>query len=246
MFSYIWHTVFFDPVYNALVFFIDVFPFGDVGLAIIATVIVVKAFLLPLSIKAAKTQKIMKELEPKLKAIKDKFKDKKDEQARAMMELYKQAGMNPFASILLLFIQIPFVIAIYFAVSSGGGVALPGINSDLLFSFVPTPGSVSMDFLGHFNIDEKSLFLAVLAGFTQFISTRLMMPTIKKDESDIDADTKPSLKDDFARNMQFQMKYVMPVFIVFIAYSFSATIALYFVVSNMVQIAQEIFIRKHR
>ena len=42
MFTYIWHTLFFDPVYNTLVFFIDTIRNGDVGLAIIATVIVVK------------------------------------------------------------------------------------------------------------------------------------------------------------------------------------------------------------
>ena len=75
MFTYIWHTVFFDPVYNGLVFFIDMIPGGDVGVAIIATVMVVKILLFPISIKAAKTQKLMKELEPKLKAIKEEFKD---------------------------------------------------------------------------------------------------------------------------------------------------------------------------
>ena len=244
MFTYIWHTIFLDPVYNGLVFFIDVMPRGDVGLAIIATVIVVKFCLLPLSIKAVKTQKIMKELEPKLKELKEKFKDKREEQAKAMMELYKEAGMNPFASILLLFIQIPFVIAIYFAVSKGGGIPLPGINTDILYSFIPNPSLVSMEFWGQFNIAEKSLLLAVLAGVTQFFSTRLSMPSLPKVEKAPDA--KPNLKDDFARNMQFQMKYVMPVFIIFIAYSFSATIALYFVVSNLVQIAQEFYVRKHR
>lgn len=244
MFSYVFHTVFFDPVYNALVFFIDVIPGGDVGLAIIATVIVVKFCLLPLSIKAVKTQKIMKELEPKLKELKEKYKDKKEEQAKAMMALYKDAGMNPFASILLLFIQIPFVIAIYLAVSRGGGISLPGINTDILYTFIPNPSMVSMEFLGQFDITQKSLVLALLAGVTQFFSTRLSMVAMPLKERDKDA--VPNLKDDFARNMQFQMKYVMPVFIIFIAYSFSATIALYFVVSNLVQITQELYVRKHR
>lgn len=244
MFSFIWHTFFFDPVYNGLVFFIDILPDGDVGLAIIAIVILVKFCLLPLSIKAVKTQKIMKELEPKLKDLKEKFKDKREEQAKAMMALYKDAGMNPFASILLLFIQIPFVIAIYFAVSSGGGVPLPGINSNILYAFIPNPAQVSMEFLGQFDITQKSLVLALLAGVTQFFSTRLSMAYMAVKEKEPGA--APNLKDDFARNMQFQMKYVMPVFIIFIAYSFSATIALYFVVSNLVQIGQELYVRKHR
>jgi len=57
MFSFIWHTFFFDPVYNGLVFFIDVVPGGDVGIAIILMTIVVKIILLPLSLKAARTQR---------------------------------------------------------------------------------------------------------------------------------------------------------------------------------------------
>ncbi len=87
MFKDIWHTFFFDPVYNALVFFIDVIPGGDVGLAIIATVILVKTILLPVSIKAVKTQRVMREIEPQLKEIKEKNKDDKQAQAQAMMEV---------------------------------------------------------------------------------------------------------------------------------------------------------------
>jgi YidC/Oxa1 family membrane protein insertase len=80
MFSYIWHTFFFDPVYNVLVFFIDVMPGGDVGLAIIATVILVKLVLLPVSIKAVKTQKVMRDIEPKLlkKTIKTIEKNRRE------------------------------------------------------------------------------------------------------------------------------------------------------------------------
>ncbi len=76
MFSTIWHTFFFDPVYNGLVFFIDVVPNGDVGLAIVATTIVVKFILLPLSVRAVKTQAAMREIEPRLKKIKEKIKCK--------------------------------------------------------------------------------------------------------------------------------------------------------------------------
>ncbi len=46
--------------------------------------------------------------------------------------------------------------------------------------------------------------------------------------------------------MHLQMKYVMPVFMIFVAYAFSAAIALYFVVSNITQIIQELIVKKHR
>jgi YidC/Oxa1 family membrane protein insertase len=242
MFNYIWHTFFFDPVYNGLVFFIDVIPGGDVGLAIIATVIVVKTILLPLSIKAAKTQRIMREIEPKLKELKEKFKDKREEQAQAMMQIYRDGGINPFASIFLMFLQIPIIIALYFSVYSGGGVALPAINTDILYAFIAAPEFVNMNFMGIVDITGRSLVLALLAGVTQYFQVTLAMPALPPR----DPKAAPSFKDDFARNMQLQMRYVMPVVIFFVAFAASAAIALYFFVSNTVAILQEFHVRKHR
>lgn len=242
MFNYIWHTFFFDPVYNGLVFFIDVIPGGDVGLAIIATVVVVKTILLPLSIKAAKTQRVMREIEPKLKEIRETLKDKRQEQGEAMLKLYREAGISPFASILLIFLQIPIIIALYFSVYTGGGIALPAINTDLLYSFVWIPEIVNMNFLGILDITGKSIVLAFLAGITQFYQVKLAMPAL----APRDPDAAPNFKEDFGRNMQLQMRYVMPVIIFFVAYYISAAIALYFFVSNLVAILQEIYIKKHR
>jgi YidC/Oxa1 family membrane protein insertase len=242
MWSYIWHTFFFDPVYNSLVFFIDVVPGGDVGIAIILTTILVKTILLPLSIKAVKTQYVMRQIEPKLREIKETFKDNREEQARKMLELYRESGINPFASVLLLFVQIPIIIALYFAVARGGGVPLPDINTDLLYAFIPAPETASMLFLGSFDILARSLPLAFLAGFTQFIHAQLAIPPVAKRE----AGAAPSFKDDFTRSMTMQMKYVMPVIIFIFAYSLSAAIALYFTISNLTSIAQEYIVRRHR
>ncbi len=242
MFSYIWHTFFFDPIYNSLVFFIDVMPLGDVGLAIIATVVLVKLVLLPISIKAVQTQKAMRDIDPKLRAIKEEFKDKREEQARAMMTVYKEAKINPFASIFVLLLQIPIVIALYYAVYSGGGVALPNINTELLYSFIAAPVEITMNFLGIVDIAGKSIILALLAGITQYIQVRLVMPK----PPELAPDAKPNMKDEIMRNMHTQMKFVMPVLVAVIAYTISAAIALYFVVSNLATIAQELYVRKHR
>jgi YidC/Oxa1 family membrane protein insertase len=242
MFNYIWHTFFFDPVYNGLVFFIDIMPGGDVGLSIIATVIIVKTILLPLSIKAAKTQRVMREIEPKLKEIRETLKDKRQEQGEAMLKLYREAGISPFASIILIFLQIPIIIALYFSVYSGGGIALPAINTEILYSFVWIPELVNMNFLGLLDITGKSLLLAFLAGVTQYYQVKLAMPELPPR----DPNAVPNFKEDFGRNMQLQMRYVMPVIIFFVAYYISAAIALYFFVSNLVAVLQEIYIKKHR
>jgi len=263
MFNYIWHTFFFDPIYNALVFFIDIFPGGDVGLAIVATVFLVKTILLPVSIKAAKTQRIMKEIEPQLKELKETHKEDREAFARATMETYRTAGMNPFASIFLIILQIPLLISIYFAVIGlyppvvdGAPVEEVGflsvfageaskdivINSTDLYSFVPVPTESNRFFLNQFDITDKSILLAVIVGLTQFLVVSLTMPKVApRKEGD-----KPDMKEDFMRNMQVQMKYVMPILMGVIAYSISVAIALYFLVSNITALLQEIFVRKHR
>lgn len=238
--SSIWHTVFFDPIYNTLVFFIDAVPKEDVGIAIVCTVVVVKLLLLPLSLKAIRTQLAMREVEPELARIRETYKDKREIQAMKTMELYKTAGINPFSSILLLFIQIPVVFALYFAVSKGGGIPLPEINATILYSFIPNPGTASMIFLGVLDITKKSILLALAAGIMQFFYTKLSLPKPKERAKD----AKPDFKEDFARSMHVQMRYMMPVLITLVAYSTSATIALYFFVSNVMGVMQEIVVRK--
>lgn len=241
MWSYIWHTFFFDPVYNSLVFFIDILPGGDVGLAIVCTVIFIKIIMLPFSIKVTKMQAGMRRIDPKIKKIKKDITDKQ-EQARAMMELYKEENIKPFSSILLMFVQFPIIISLYLAVSNGAGFPFPDINIDLLYWFVSRPEAPSMMMLGFFDITLRSLPLAILAGATQFLHIHLSMPKMEpKKEGE-----EPSMKEDFARSMQMQMRYVMPVIIAVVAYTLSAAIALYFTVSNVMAIAQEFVIKRHR
>ena len=241
MWSTIWYTFFMDPVYNSLVFFIDLLPSEDVGVAIVLTVVFIKIIILPLSIKVTKMQAVMRELDPKIKELKKTITDRQ-EQAKAMMELYKTEGINPFASIFLLLIQFPIIIALYLAVSGVGGVALPEINTDLLYAFIPIPDNPSMFMFGLFDITRKSVVLAVLAGVTQALHVHLSMPKLEPKKEDAE----PDLKEDFARSMQLQMRYVMPIIITIVAYTLSAAIALYFTVSNLMAIAQEFVIRKHR
>lgn len=239
--SWLWHTFFFDPVYNGLVFFIDVIPGGDVGLSIIAITLVVKFVLLPLSAKAAKTQRVVRELEPTLAELKEKHKDDREALARATMAAYREAGINPFSSIFLMLLQIPIVIALYFSVYQGGGVPLPGINTDLLYAFVPAPQTVDMIFLGFVDIAQKSLPLALLAGLTQFAQARIAFP-----KPPPRAAGASDLKADFARSMHLNMRYVLPIMITFIAYTLSASVALYFTVSNLFALAQELYLRRHK
>jgi len=228
------NTFFYNPLYNGLIFLIDVVPFADVGLAIIALTVVVKLILFPLSKKAVRTQIIMRAVEPELKKLKEKYKDKQ-EQARKVMQFYKEKGINPFSGVLLIFIQIPIILALYWVFFRGG---LPEINTDILYSFIQEPKLINMDFLGQINMSGRSLLLAAMAGISQYFQIKYSLPPMK------DRTENASLKDDLARSFQLQMRYFLPFFIFIFSYFISAAVALYWVTSNMFAIGQEIIIRR--
>lgn len=241
MFSLLWHSVFFDPIYNALILILNHVPGGDVGLAIVILTIVIKLILLPLSLSAAKTQRAMRVIEPELTKIKEKHKGDREKLARATMDAYREAGIRPFASIFLILIQLPVIIALYLALAFGGGIPFPEINTTLLYAFVPTPDAVSMLFLGIVDMAGRSLPLALLAGATQFLHTRLSLPPLAPRTKG----AAPNFKDDFAHSMQLQMRYVLPIIITVVAYTISAAIALYFLVSNLMAVATELIVRRN-
>src|SRR3989344_1254116 len=99
MISSIFHAALYNPIYNALVALVAVIPGGEVGVAVIALTIVIRIVLLPLSLAVARSQRRMRELEPKLKELKEKYPNKQ-EQAAKTLELYRTERVNPFTSIL--------------------------------------------------------------------------------------------------------------------------------------------------
>lgn len=235
MIGEIFNTIFFNPIYNGLIFLLDVVPFIDVGIAVILVTIVVKLILFPFSLKMVKTQLAVKALEPEISKLKEEHKDDKQEQARKTMALYKEKGVNPFSGFLLILIQIPVIFALYWVFLRGG---LPEINMDILYSFIPIPESINMNFLGFINVAEKSIMFALFAGITQYFQIKYSLPPLKPRTG------KASLKDDLARSFHIQMRYVMPIIVFAIAYAISAAVAIYWTTSNLFAIGQEIYVRK--
>lgn len=226
----------YEPIYNTLAFTVGVIPGGDLGIAIIIVTLLVRILLFPLSIGATRTQMEMQELNPKLTELREKLKDNKEELARRTMALFKEHKVNPFASILLVFIQIPIILGLYFVFRNE---AIDGsFDPALLYSFVPPPEVLSPFFLGLIDLAGKSVTLAVLVALSQFFYARLTMPATAPKA------TGNSFRDDMARSMNIQMRYVFPFIFGFIAYYISAAVALYFVVSNLFGIAQTFAMKK--
>ncbi len=235
MLSNIWNTVLYQPLLNALAFLVSIIPGGDVGLAVIILTVLVKIILYPLSQKSIESQAQMNILAPELNKIKASGVSK-EEQAKQTFELYKKYKTNPFSGCLLVLIQIPIIFALYY-------VFFKGINfqSGLLYSFVHTPEKINMFFLGIIDIGGKSLFLAILAGLSQYLQAHFM----PKPPATTVATT-GSFQESFSKSMNMQMKYIFPFVVAFIAYTISGAIALYWITSNIFTVGQQIYVNKKR
>lgn len=233
-----------EPLYNFLIFILDTVPFVDLGAAVIILTVIVRFILFPISKSAIRSQFKMKQIQGPLKEIQKKYKDDQPALAKEMMLLYKENNIKPFSSFLLILVQLPVIFAIYFVFLREG---LPEINTDLLYSFVTAPAYVSTTFLGFIDLTAKSIILAFAAGATQFVQAHLMIKktqNMEEDDKSEDQTDKEKMMKDMMKGMQLQMKYVMPIFMYFIAYSLGAVIALYFTASNVFSIFQEIYIKK--
>ncbi len=236
----LFNDLFFTPLYNALILFIDIIPGGDVGFAVIILTLIVKFVLFPLSKSAVRTSIKTREIQGELEELKTKYKDNREELGRAMLELYRVNKINPFSGILLIIIQLPVILALYWVIYKGG---LPAINVDILYSFIPAPENVDMTFLGVFHIAEsKSFVLAFLAALTQHIQARLSFP--KTEPKKPEQTGKVDFQADFMKGMQIQIKWVLPVMIFGISYGLISVVALYWTVSNLFGIGQELYIRE--
>jgi len=233
MFTNIWNAVLYHPLINALAFLVSIVPGGDVGLAVIILTIIVKLILFPLSQKSIESQAAMAILAPELNKIKASGVSK-EEQAKQTFELYKRHKTNPFSGCLLVLIQIPIIFALYY-------VFYKGINFDsgVLYSFVHVPAKINMIFLGFLDLGGKSIFLAVLAGISQYLQAHFMPKTPPKTSTAM-----PSFTESFTKSMGTQMKYVFPFVVAFISYSISGVVALYWIISNLFAVGQQIYVQK--
>ena len=237
MFINFFKITIYEPLYNGLIFLINTLPMFDVGVIVVVFTLIVKIILFPLSKKAVKTQIKMKEIQPELAKLKETYKDDQQQYAMKMLEMYKENEVNPFSTIFLTLVQIPIIICLYYVFLKSG---LPSIQAELLYSFITVPEVVNMNFLGLIDVAGKSHVLALLAAITSFYQMKFSVPIPQ-------TTTKPgeSFKDDLARSMSIQMRYVFPVIVYFIAYTISGVIAIYWFTSNIFTIGQEIYTRKH-
>lgn len=225
-------TFFYQPILNLLIWLYNIIPGHDLGIAIILLTVIIKILLYSLNSKQIKSQKELQELQPKIEEVKTKYKSNKEEMGKKMMELYKEHKVNPFGSCLPLIIQMPFLFAIFKVFRDGfeNGIL------NLIYPFIQRPETINYISFGFLDLSQKNIYIAVLAALAQFWQAKMMVTKRTAIKS-------PESKDeDMAAIMNKQMVYFMPVMTFFMASSFSAGLALYWLVTTLLSAFQQLYI----
>jgi YidC/Oxa1 family membrane protein insertase len=236
MIGQIYHTIFYQPIFNILIFLYNIIPGHDLGLAIIAVTIVIKLILAPFSQQGIRAQKRMQELQPKLTELKNKFKNDQQGLAKATMELYKQEKISPFSSCLPLLIQLPFLFAVYGVFRNG---LVGGESMKALYSFVSNPGTLNTISFGILDMSKSNVILAILAGVAQYWASKML---ITKKQPAV-----PGAKDEnMAAVMNKQMTIFMPLMTIFIGITIPSGLTLYWLITTILTGLQQLYFFKHK
>jgi len=237
-----WNTFILSPMVNVLVWIYNIL-FHNFGVAIIVFTILIRLITYPLTAQQLKSQQKMQELQgsKKWQEIQKKYKDDKEKLAQEQMKIYKELGINPLGSCLPLIIQFPIMIGLYQAISlamASAPVQLLNLSRSL-YSFIPGSQLIPLNakFLWmNLGLPEISTPLFSLFGFALPIMTIIVVLTTYV-QSKVMAPP-PTNPGDQAAQMSKTMNLTMPLLMGFIAYSLSSGLALYFIVSNLLGIAQ--------
>jgi YidC/Oxa1 family membrane protein insertase len=209
------------------------------GLAIILFTILIRLATYPLNAQQMKSTKAMQELQnsKKWQDIQKKYKDDKEKLSQEQMKIYKEMGVNPFGSCLPTIIQFPVIIGLYQAIIRAlavtplqllalskhltNGASIIPINNIFLWMDLSLPEKSSGLSIAGYGIP----IMAIVVMITSYLQTKLMTPPSNN-------------PNDQSAQMSKAMGLYMPLFMGWLAYSYSSGLALYFVVSNLASIFQ--------
>jgi YidC/Oxa1 family membrane protein insertase len=223
MISFFYATIY-RPLFNLMVLIYNIVPYADLGVVVVLLTVLIKTALFPLGIKATKSQKELNDIQPEIKKIQKKYKDDKEEQAKKILEIYKEKKINPFSGIFVLLIQLPILISLFQIFRKGVGEE----EMSQLYSFISNPGVIDTTFLNIVDISSPNAFLAILAAGGQYYQMKITTQSAKKKGE----------QSDTAKMMQTQMLYFLPVFTFIILLTAPSAIGLYWIITVLFSILQ--------
>jgi YidC/Oxa1 family membrane protein insertase len=208
------------------------------GLSIVTLTVVIRACMIPLTIKQTKSMRAMQALQPKLKAIQERYKGDRQRLSEETMKVYKEAGVNPAGSCLPLLIQSPFFMALYGVlrkvadnqpVGAIHGSVLASAHVAHIFGAL-----LSATFVGaHTTTSVKivtGIMIAVMCS-SQFLMTRMMMT------KNVDL----SVKTPYMQQQKMMM-YVLPIIYIFFGINMPVGVLVYMVTTNLWTLGQQFVI----
>ena len=193
---------------------------GNWGWSILFATLLLKVVTLPLTLSAAKSSKRMAKIQPRLKELNEKYADNPQKKQKATLELFKEAKVNPVGGCLPILITMPFFVGFYVMLST---------SSDLRFAeWFWIKDLAAPDTIGHIPLFGMQLpinVMPLLMGISSIVQMQLM-PT-------------PSMDNAQAKMMKF-----MPLLFVLFCYNFGSGLALYWTISNIFTIGQQIIINR--
>ncbi|WP_207005032.1 membrane protein insertase YidC [Trinickia mobilis] len=181
---------------------------GNWGWSIVLLTLLIKAVFFPLSAASYKSMARMKEITPRMQALRERLKSDPQKMNSALMELYKTEKVNPFGGCLPVVVQIPVFISLYW----------------VLLSSVEMRGAPWILWIQDLSQQDPFFILPVLMAVSMFVQTRL----------------NPTPPDP----VQAKMMMFMPIAFSVMFFFFPAGLVLYYVVNNVLSIAQQYYITR--
>ena len=228
----LFNTILYKPLFNGLVVLYQTIAFRDLGVAIILLTVVVRIVLYPLFHKTAKHQRITQQLQPEIKKIKEKYKNNKEAQTKATIELYQKYNVNPLTPLFLLLLQLPVLFALYRIFING----FSNGSLDMLYSFVPRPEEIPQIFLHLIPLSEVSIPIVIIAVLAQYFQGKLTFAKSKQD--------KANKETTQAQLMARIGVFIGPVITLVILLRFPAAVALYWLTTTIFSIKQQTKVNK--
>lgn len=215
-----WFEWFMRPIFDLLMFLFR--TVGNFGVAIICLTLIVRAIMFPIAHKQFQSMAAMRKVQPKLKAIQERFKDDKQRQQQEILKLYQAEKINPAAGCLPILLQIPVFYALYKVLLVSVEMRhqpFVGWIKDLSAADPLTP----FNLFGYAPWTLPAFLvigvLPILVGATQWMSMKL----------------NPQPMDP----AQAQVFAIMPWFLVFVMAPFAAGLQLYWITNNLLTMAQQ-------
>ncbi len=233
-FGWIWNTIIYQPIYNALIFFVSIIPGHNLGWAIILLTILIRTILLIPNQKALKSQKKLQALQPKIAELKTKHGNDQQKIAAETLALYKEHKASPFGSCLPLLIQLPILIGLFNVIQTGMD---PGSNY-LLYEPLKAfdLSKVQTNFLGLLDLTKIDfIVLPVLVGLLQYLQLKLSLGKTQKTEK------KAGSEMEMANRT---MTIIMPFMVAFFTASVPSGVGLYWAFSTIYGIGQQVIVNR--